>query len=484
MTDSPENPHATAEAEWLVFACTWCQHPLKVRADQTGGTFRCPSCEHEVTAPRAVGEATSERSSLPEAPTAGHSPVFSGELAVDRLSTAQFRSIDDPALAIPEEGIRVRKRKRRPHNPNQPGANTPEWEANPDADPATPQPDATGEWEDLTSTTLKQEVREDGSVIEHRKRTKRKRLPPFVEKAWGVLTRVASFSLLALGLLVLVGAAVAGWYLARSQAPVVAQAEQQPEIPDRFFPTMDEGAAAAEVVKAFLAADTVEKKLPLVRFPEKVKPLMDLWYKGRPDKSIKATRDELAETLTKFLHIDGTKFVVVTLLTEPDDEYKIFAVESSPYDGLRVDWETAVGWQAMTVEEFIKGKPTTPQPFRVQAAPGDYYNGAYSDESKWCAVNLTYPGNPDFNLYGYVERNTPTGDRLMRLLGYHQTRTSDGKTEWEQVQAQSSALILAIAYLREGSDPKQVTIHDVLHEQWFLRDGPAVGNARKTEANQ
>jgi hypothetical protein len=72
----------------------------------------------------------------------------------------------------------------------------------------------------------------------------------------------------------------------------------------------------------------------------------------------------------------------------------------------------------------------------------------------------------------------------MRLLGYHQTRTSDGKTEWEQVQAQSSALILAIAYLREGSDPKQVTIHDVLHEQWFLRDGPAVGNARKTEANQ
>ena len=138
----------------------------------------------------------------------------------------------------------------------------------------------------------------------------------------------------------------------------------------------------------------------------------------------------------------------------------------------------------MTVEEFMKGKPTTPQPFRVQAAPSDYYNGAYSDESKWCAVSLTYPGNADFNLYGYVERNTPTGERLMRLLGYNDTRDADGKTKWELVQAQSAPVVLAIAYLREGSDPKQVTIHEVLHEQWFLSDGPAVGNARKAGASQ
>jgi hypothetical protein len=53
------------------------------------------------------------------------------------------------------------------------------------------------------------------------------------------------------------------------------------------------------------------------------------------------------------------------------------------------------------------------------------------------------------------------------------------------VQAQSAPVILALAYLREGSaDPKQVTIHEVLHEQWFLRDGPAAGSARKKGSSQ
>jgi hypothetical protein len=472
MTDSPETPSAAADPEWLVFACTHCAHPLKVRPDQVGGVFRCPSCEAELTAPHFEGDAPGGPATGTETPAAG--------LAVDRLGAVSFRSLSDPALAIPEEGLRVRKRKRRSHH----GGNGPEWEAETPAEHPNAGRDKPGEWEDVTSTTVSQEVREDGSVIEHRKRFKKKRLPPVVEKVWGLLTRLGTFSLVALGLFVLIGAAVGGWYLARSQAPVVAQAVEVEEFPERHFPTMDEGAQAAEAVKAFLAADTIEKKLPFVRFPEKVKPLMDLWYKGRPDRSITASRDELAETLTKYLYVDGAKIIVLTMLVQPEEEYKIYAVEATPTEGLKVDWETAVGWQAMTVEEFVKGKPTTPQPFRVQVAPGDYYNGHYASEETWCAVNLTYPGNADFNLYGYVERNTPTGDQLMRLLGYSQTRDADGQLKWQLVQAQSAPLILSIAYLREGSDPKQVTIHEVLHEQWFLRDGPAVGSARKTGANQ
>ncbi len=467
MTDSSEPPNAAA-ADWLVFACPHCENPLKIRAGQTGHRFLCPSCQQEVAAPGTTG---------------GDSfPVPSAGLAVDRLSNAAFRSTGDPALAIPDEGIRVRKRKRRSRNPR-PGIDTPEWEADHSDEGGAGNP-AADALEDTSSATVKQEVREDGSVIEHRRRTTRRRLPAFVEKSWGVLSRVGSLSLITLGLFVLVGAAVAGWYLARSKPPVIEQVVEKEAFPEPFYPTMDEGAAAAEVVRQFLEADTVEEKLPLVRFPEKVKPLMDLWYKGRPDKSIRASRDEQAESLTKFLHIDGIKFIVVTMLTEPDGKYKLYAVESSPSDGLKVDWETAVGWQAMTVEEFIKGKPTSPQPFRVEAAPGDYYNGPYSDESKWCAVDLSYPGNPDFTLYGYVERGTPEGGRLMQMLGYQETRTPSGEPKWELIQATRRPLILAIAYLREGSDPKQVTIHEVLHEQWFLRDGPAVGNARKSAANQ
>ncbi len=470
-----ETSDPSFDSEWLVFACSRCAHPLKIRAGQPEGLFRCPSCEHEQAAPQATEKGGAFLPGLP----AAKDPVFEANLAVDRLSNVQFRRLDDPALAIPEEGIRVRKRKRRP-NQALIDANAPEWETGPGAEPKSPPPGAEGSWEEVRSTTLKQEVLEDGSVVEHRKRTLRKRLPPAVQKAWALLTRAGSVSLVVLGLFVLLGSAVAGWYLARSQTPVVAQVVEVEEFPEPYFPTMDEGTAAAELVKEFLLADSVEGKLPMVRFPEKVKPLMELWYKGRPDSPIKATRDELSETmLTKFLHIDGTKFIVVTLLTEPDLEYKMFAVESNEVDGLKVDWETAVGWQAMTVDEFIKGKPTIPQPFRVQAEPGDYYNGQYADDRKWCAVDLTYPGNPDFHLFGYVERNTPHGDRLMELIGYKETRDEEGKQKWYLLNGSSTALVLGIAYLAEGSDPKQVTIHEILHEQWFLKDGPVIGSARK-----
>ena len=473
MTDSPETRNAAADPEWLVFSCIHCNHPLKIRATQAGGMFRCPSCQQELTAPRSEAE-PAQPTPLPAAPSDDWAAPSQSGLAVDRLGGANFRTMDDPSVAIPSEGIRVRKRKRR-SSQSKSESHGPSWEE--EATKAPPNTD----WDD-TTTTVSQKVLEDGSVVEQRKRHKRREMHPAVTKAWNFITRVGSLSLIALGVFILVGSAVAGWYLARSRAPVVAQAVEKEVVSERFYPTKDEGTAAAELVQQFLATDTVEDKLPLVRFPEKVKPLMDLWYKGRPDRAIKSHRDDLAEGLTKFIHVDGTKFIVVTMVLEPENEYRIYAVESTPEDGLKVDWETAVGWQAMTVEEFMKGKPTTPQPFRVQAAPGDYYNGPYSDESVWCAVNLTYPTNPDFNLYGYVERNTPTGDRLMQLLGYTLTRDASGKNVWEMVQETSAPLVLAIAFRREGSDPKQVTIHEVLHEQWFLKDGPAVGNARKSGA--
>jgi hypothetical protein len=141
----------------------------------------------------------------------------------------------------------------------------------------------------------------------------------------------------------------------------------------------------------------------------------------------------------------------------PDLDYRFFAVES--IDGeLKLDWETAVGWQAMTVEEFRKGRPTSPQPFRVHVAPGDYYNGPYLDETQWLCCDLTYPGDDSFHLFGYVERGTPAGDLLARHFN----------------NGQGLSAILAIHYRREGSDPNQVRIHSVISEEWFLKDGPAM----------
>jgi beta-lactamase regulating signal transducer with metallopeptidase domain len=243
--------------------------------------------------------------------------------------------------------------------------------------------------------------------------------------------------------------------------------------PTPFYPTAEEGEAATTVVKNFLLADNEEDRLRFVRFPDKVRPLMKRWYEAHPTNPVVATRDDLAETLSKFVHVDGQRFIVVTVLTKPDQEYKIFALEVASDGSYKLDWETAVGWQPMPLQTFLNTRPTTPQNFRVQAGPGDYYNGAFSDLTKWCALDISYPGNPAFRLFGYVERDTAAGKRLMRLLGIEEVIDPSGTTVRDAGLARSAPLILTLAFPPESNSGTQVVVQDVLHEHWFLPDGPA-----------
>ena len=58
---------------------------------------------------------------------------------------------------------------------------------------------------------------------------------------------------------------------------------------------------------------TNKPKLAFVRYPEKVEPLMRLWYETRPIEPVQASQDELAASLTKFLYPSGMKIIVVTM---------------------------------------------------------------------------------------------------------------------------------------------------------------------------
>src|SRR5262245_20361579 len=125
MTDSTVSQAGTP-SEWLVFECSGCARPLKVRPQQSGSRMRCPACSAEIVAPSAprpeaghalltpmISEANPELAQLATVGDLGQ------HLAVDRLNASAFRTIDDPALAIPSGGLRVRKRKRRTNQSKQ-----------------------------------------------------------------------------------------------------------------------------------------------------------------------------------------------------------------------------------------------------------------------------------------------------------------------------------------------------------------------------
>jgi hypothetical protein len=489
--DNSTAPSTASHQEWFLFSCQGCGRPVKVRVSQAGARLKCPSCDSELTLPNAIpinfptGPRAHDDQSQPPAvrPAMPGSPYESprprtlpgaslisqanpdvkstpgGEapriqLAVDRLDKAQFRQIDDPAFAIPDKGLRVRKRKRRSHQPHK-DPKSPQWD---DAAEAIvteePAPEVGDGWRELTTATVSVETREDGSVVERRKRFKKKRLPSGVEKTFLGLGHAARFGLIALGALIIVGAILGGFYLAQSRDEAPAEPAWTPEIQDRRFATIDESHEAEATVRAFFSATSLEGKLEHVRFPDKVRPLMQQWSQSHDASVVEDVRTYALEPLVKLVNVGDLRFVVIALDLLPSQEVRFFAVERTSAGG-RLDWETAVGYQPMPLEEFKLQRPLGPVPFRVAARAGDYYNGQFVDQERWLACDLTYPGDPNFHLFGYVDVATPAGRRLS-----------------DRLATQSVSMILGLAYPSKSADPNQVVITDIISEQWFLASGP------------
>jgi hypothetical protein len=507
---TPSNP-AAIEDEWFVFFCHVCSQPLKVRSSQAGARLRCPACQTETTIPGAAdvtappsteavepaggddhppdsgatgpeshdgSDESGRRVRLPQTRAIEAGPLISQanpefrpdagmesprtQLAVDRLAKVEFRNIDDPAFAIPEKGLRIRKRKRRSHQPHK-DAHAPGWDANDEAAAAEPVgPDAAEGWHEVTTATVGVEVREDGAVVQRRKRIKRKRLPGFIEKAFVGLGRAARLGVVAFGALIIAGAVIGGIYLARSRDDAPAAPSFPKESADRVIPNAEEAAIAERVARDFLAADGVEPKLAFVRFPEKVRPLMEKWYLTRSADPLIASRPAELVDLKKLVSVDGLRFVVIAIELLPSRDVRFFAVQLGPAGTGKLDWEVSVGYQPMPLDEFQLTRPTRPMPFRVAVREGDYYNGEFADATRWLCCELTYPGDPDFRIFGYADRLTPAGRRL---------------ADW--LSAGSPSVILGLAYSSRDAESRQALITGIVREHWFLPDGPVVPEPAK-----
>jgi hypothetical protein len=217
-------------------------------------------------------------------------------------------------------------------------------------------------------------------------------------------------------------------------------------------------------VQAYLAAPGTEK-LPLVRLPNRVRPLMEKWYTRHPD--VTATAGEVVNRVK--MDIGGAYLLGLEMpVTFPDPlnpgatrtENRFFAVEEIGKDDAktyRVDWETAVGWGEMTPDEFKVARPRNPVAFRFRIRASDYYNHGFNDQKKWLATELYLPRPGDHRdrvFYGYLER----GSQVFREL------------EACVEPGQSAALIVAIKYPEQVDSLEQVIIDSVLRKSWFYRE--------------
>lgn len=175
--------------------------------------------------------------------------------------------------------------------------------------------------------------------------------------------------------------------LPKAAAPVVVQRSEAP--------LASEAEALAE---KFLLATQVEEILPLIRNPEREESRIRQYY---PDGKIPALG------LSQFNPTGNLATRGLTTLfsvTTRDKEEKSIAFVEGP-QGLKIDWESWVGWSDIPWEKFLSSKSTTAHVFRVTLATTNYYNFNFKDDSKWQSFQLEIADH-QHSIYGYVEKGS------------------------------------------------------------------------------
>ena len=167
--------------------------------------------------------------------------------------------------------------------------------------------------------------------------------------------------------------------------------------------------AAQNAVSQFLQADGYAEKAVYISDKEAAFPLMEEWY-GRPENVGKDKIESLGQLLqVKRANFGSREFVMLAAYVAPTNRIQYFATESLDTDDgsskFGVHWQTTMGYQEVGLDDFISRLHLEPVSFRVAAVPSDYYNGPYSDSERYFCVKLLYPGDPNFTLWAYADRD-------------------------------------------------------------------------------
>jgi hypothetical protein len=197
----------------------------------------------------------------------------------------------------------------------------------------------------------------------------------------------------------------------------------------------------------FCEAKNWKERLPYVRDPERISPLMESYYKTHPDEAA-PFRSVLPE-----IALDYRAGILSVNLEMEDYSTKSILFDLSG-DHVSVDWESFVGYCEMDPEEFKNTRPTEPVTMRVSVSWPDvpYFNYRFKDEKNLYCFFLTFPD--DSYVFAYVQRSSPEAKTLRESL------RKNGKI----------GVVLRVAFPENAPSSNQVWIREVLEQGWVLRE--------------
>ncbi|HEY8991744.1 MAG TPA: hypothetical protein VIM46_07190 [Luteolibacter sp.] len=287
---------------------------------------------------------------------------------------------------------------------------------------------------------------------------------PQIEDHWGGQTArrtpVPWGWFLLLGLLLAGGAFWSTWQVGESEQKVEATREVAlAEVTKDEEATRQAEQLLARIetaIRSYFAAKTIDEIVPWVRHPQRVRPLMEAWYRDHPLKPDPFRH--MAEFLPQ--NFGGTGSFWTARVQLASGRFHAVYLEELPDGSVKIDWATCVGYQPMAWDDYAARRPAGDFDFRVTAQPDNLFSHEFADSERWLCFRLTAPNSEEF-LYGYVERDRP----LAQLLESH----------FRQNGGRPAQLILRLNTPTGLNSPRGVRIEDLLSIRWIYLVNPDGG---------
>ncbi len=129
-----------------------------------------------------------------------------------------------------------------------------------------------------------------------------------------------------------------------------------------------------------------------------------------------------------------------------------------PSGKVRLDWESFVGYSAMSWTQFREQRPSGPRVFRVFASPDDYYNYEFTDAQKFLSVQLRVLDSTEV-VNAFCEMPGDLAVDLKTKLA-SAPKTGDSQRAW-------LPLIVRIEFPKEAQSDHCVHFRGIIQDDWL-----------------
>ena len=209
----------------------------------------------------------------------------------------------------------------------------------------------------------------------------------------------------------------------------------------------DRNRLASTAANAFLDADSLEKRLALIRNAEVLRPVLTKYYETRDPGPIAHRRMDA-------VGVESPDLRYISFSVElPGGVKRALELEYTG-NGYLVDWPSFVIYSEMRWSVIKREKPNTPTRIRILARSSDHYKSGF-EERLYASYQISHPTKYESSIFGYVSRGS---EAHQRLESFEELR-----------QGKALPLVLDISYPQDATADNVILIHHVISNGWMIR---------------